>query len=204
LFLHHDIALGDRAMQPFHFSRGYLLLGLAAVTWRAVMVLAGNRRMVPRWAILAVALTLPDQALFFAREALAGVRIGFVTPELDRITAKMRDLPPGQVFLTDWPYAYTYIAAASHQVPYVMPDSMVVPWDGERLSILRETANDRAGKLTSLGISLAVAHEDGQLHQMLLAGKWQPLAREGKLVLLSPDPPGPRPVPVFPPPPAAK
>ena len=168
------LVLGQWAVQPMHFNRGYMAVGMAALFWRAARAWARNPRVVPRWAVLAVALTLPDQAFFFVYLAEDGMRTGAVPVAAERIVEDLRRLPGRLVVHGTWEYN-SYLAAETDHQPFVNDEAMVIPFAAERQRRLRETVV-RGGRLEELGIDALIAMEDSPLTRLALGHGWRVLA----------------------------
>jgi len=191
--------LGERAVQPPHYNRGYLLVGLVVLFWRAATTWAPRRRHLPRWVIVAVLLTVPDQGLYFLREPFHRHQAGVVSRDYAAVVDRAAALPPG--LLTYSPAgARAYLSAFSDQIPFDMPSILVMPFPGERDRLLA-AARDQGTDLAALGIRLAILQKDDPFVAFVRAKGWRVLEERGSLVLVGAPVLDPFPPPGFIPPP---
>ena len=186
--------LGERAVQPPHYNRGYLLVGMVAVFWRAAMAWAPRARRAPWWLAAAVLMTLPDQGLFFLREALHGVQVGFISRGHANALRSADALPAPLVAYA--PHGTgSVLAALTNHLPFGIPESMVVPFPAERDAILAHAL--AAGEdLARIGIQLCVTAHDDPAVPLLEGHGWRRHADCGQWVVLvvpQPDPGAPLP-----------
>lgn len=190
--------LGSRAVQPLHYNRGYLLVALVVLSWRAAMTWTRGRRTLPRWLAIVVLLTVPDQALFFIRQAAQDQVPGLVSTDVAALVHRLRDLPPGGVTCTQ-AWIGGYLAAFSDQVPFDIPRILVVPFPRERRRLLDQAI--REGKdPASMGIRTALILSSDPILPVLQSHGWRLLESRGDWKLLAPAASKSSPVPRFPPP----
>lgn len=185
VLLMQGIALGERAIQPFHYNRGCLEFGLVVVFWRAATSWAQDRRIVPVWLIVAVSLTLPDQALFFLR-SLGGVWVGFASRDYAGILSATNSYPPGRLILNEIIGTGLIISAFSDHVPYDAPESMVVPFWKERADILHRALNGEGRTVRDLGVDLAIVDKQQEMIEKLATQGWRTVTQRGRFVLMAP------------------
>jgi hypothetical protein len=181
--------LGERAVQPPHYNRGYMLVGMVVVFWRAAMAWARTARRPPGWLVAAVVLPIPDQGLFFLREMLHGVQVGFVSRDYAAALKAADELPAPLVAYTPQGAGSTLAALGNH-VPFAVPESMVVPFPEERDAIMSRTLG-RGEDLAAIGVQLAVTRKDDAVVPILERHGWQQHAATGDWVVLvvpNPDP----------------
>ncbi len=168
--------LGDNAVQPYHFNRGYLALAVGALVVRWLQHFSPRR--VSRLAAYFLLSLCVDQCLFFLNIITQGVRTGFVPQEIAEIGRVIAEREGPQVFYNRaFPYS-VYFAATSDHVPYDMPETMVVPWSQERLRIIEEALqNNAAQNLAALGVSLVIVTKNDVLASRLPPHDWSELYR---------------------------
>ncbi len=166
--------LGDRALQPFHFNRGYLHLGLVAIAWRAATVVVRSRRVnvettartltrLPRWMVLIVVLTFGDQAFFALRIVAHKPPDGMVDRQYAELVSLLPDTPAPSLVLVDDPgLKPSYVTAFSPHIAYHAPETMVVPFPAKREVLLDEALKGEGGGVAGLGIRYAIGAIHGE------------------------------------------
>ena len=165
------LVLGAWAVQPMHFNRGYMAVGMAALFWRAARAWARNPRVVPRWAVLVVALTLPDQSFFFAFLVEDGVRTGGIPVAAERIVREVGKLPGRLIVHGDWKHN-AYLAAETDHQPFLNEETMVMPFAEERLRRVLDVMR-RGGRLEELGIDVLIAMEGSPAARLAQGHGWR-------------------------------
>jgi hypothetical protein len=150
--------LGVLATQPYHFNRGYLAVALFALLFRWLYCL--NPRKLSAWALALLISTSFDQGFFFLSRLVNGTETGYVPQEIAELRETLLGREPNQLFLCHaFPYS-VYFAAFTDNIPFDMPETMVVPWTETRCELLATVVKNR-DDLSTLGISLAIlAHND--------------------------------------------
>jgi hypothetical protein len=174
--------LRDSATQPYHFNRGYLAIGSVAllVRWLQFYRPAAPHRFVR---VLFCTL-LFDQCFFFIHALSEGLNAGLVPREVCQIASTMRQQWPTQLFYSRaHPYS-VYLAAASGQIPYDMPETMVVPWPKERAQILTAAISRGSAAIEQLGVTMMVLANTDELTAPLTEAGWHALLRTQNYVLL--------------------
>lgn len=199
LFLVQFWVLGQRAVQPYHFNRGYLAVGCAAVTTR--WLLEGfSAHGTFFWRRMFVASLTLDVLFFFLRILSNGIETGFVPKNIEEVRRLLASRQGTQVLLSSaYPYN-VYFAASTDHIPYDMPETMVIPWAKERSRLLEAAKSKGPDAVAALGISLAVLTEGDDLLTSLTASGWHLIGRSGTFAVLELPPSLRHPVPKFPPP----
>lgn len=170
-FLLQFFVLRHNAIQPYHFNRGYLALASFALLVRWVQSLYPRR--LPRLVAVLLCTFLADQLSFFGYLATEGIKSGFVPQEIVQVANVFNEREAGQLFVSQ-AYSYScYLAAATNQIPYDMPETMVVPWPKTRGRLLTEAIQSGSDAIEQLGISLFVVSKEDPLTATLLLGNWR-------------------------------
>ncbi|MBX7247324.1 MAG: hypothetical protein K1X53_17655 [Candidatus Sumerlaeaceae bacterium] len=192
--LFHGALLRTEATQPFHFNRGYLEIGLVAVTLRAAMILSIRRlaprtpgavslaslRVIPGWFVVLAALLLFDQPLYFIRALLQGVQTGYVEKDLMETLNSLPDSPAPQVVFVEAPKNAILVPALTNHVFYNMPEVMAVPFEAEREARFNAALDSpTTDSLARLGLSYAILAGKSELNQRFQQQGWE-LLREGQ------------------------
>ncbi|MGC8741144.1 MAG: hypothetical protein ACP5UB_06780 [Candidatus Sumerlaeaceae bacterium] len=198
-FLGQFIILGEKATQPYHFNRGYLAIASVAFLLRWLQTLSPRRP--TRTVILFLGSILLDQTFFFLRLLASGVTTGYVPAEVQRVSEVLNSREQEQVFLSQAYHYSAYLAAATDQIPYDMPETMVVPWPEERGRLLQEALAEGQDKVVSLGVSLAIfPKSDSHQVQSFKQGGWLVVGETPNYVILEVPKQKRRPIPHLPPP----
>ena len=161
------LLLGDRAVQPMHYNRGYMAVGLAALAWRAFRAWTPSPRLVPRWAVLVALLALPDQAFFVASMQTTWTFKGIETRETADLVATLREIPGSLVVHGDW-LSNSYLAGVTDHVPFNDITTAVMPFPELREQALKDVREGRR-TLEDLGIDAVIASKQSP---------WQNVAKE--------------------------
>ncbi|PKO18746.1 hypothetical protein CVU37_05005 [candidate division BRC1 bacterium HGW-BRC1-1] len=170
------LVLGESAVQPMHYNRGYMAVGLAALTWRAFRAWAPKPRRVPRWAVVIALLALPDQAFFVAYLTAEGSFRGIEARETAEITATLRTMPGPLVVHGEW-YSNSYLAAMTDHVPFYNIETNVMPFPELRVKALGDVREGRR-TLEEVGIDALIVGKGSSWVEPAKAAGWR-RAREG-------------------------
>lgn len=183
--------MGERAVQPHHFNRGYLHLSVVALAWLGVSALVkrGWHRVVPV-AIVVTLSTVPDQALFFWKFGWGFGRSGEVLKSYQEVVVLTRKYPPGSLVYVqtgfESPLA-AYLPAATHNVPYEMTSTLVVPYaQARRERMTHALAAETSEALNQLGLRAAIISRDQPDAGLLKKHGWHTVAERGDYLLMEP------------------
>ncbi len=170
------LVLGEHAVQPMHYNRGYMAVGLAALAWRAFRAWTRSPRRVPRWAVIVALLAMPDQ-IFFATIILErGPFQGMVGREAAEIAVALRKIPGSRVYFGDCRFN-TYLSGVTEHVPFYNIEALVMPFPELRVKALEDIMEDRR-TLEDVGIDAVIADKRSPWVEKTKAAGWS-LAREG-------------------------
>ena len=171
------LVLGERAVQPMHYNRGYMAVGLAALAWRAFRAWARSPRRVPRWAVLVALLALPDQAFFAAYMHAAWTYRGIEAAETAALAATLRKIPGSLVVHGEW-YSNSYLAAMTDHVPFYNKETTVMPFPELRAKALDDVREGQR-TLEEVGIDAVIASKTSPMHKLAKQAGWH-LKYEGE------------------------
>lgn len=176
------LVLGEKALQPHHYNRGYMHWAFAALFVRFVAFNAAVVRK-KQWLMpLFIASVLPDHAVFFYK-ALVQYDGGFVSRDLAEVVEAANKRDRGKVIYNEPAGSGAYIAAASNNVPFDIPEAMVVPFAQERHQKLYD-AISRQDNVEQMGITFAIVEPDGDKQRALLQRGWVVVKKNDEFVLL--------------------
>lgn len=208
ILLQQSAFLGERAMQAYHYNRGYLHLGLAVVAWRVVMVclykyrllsLRDTSRLLWPWKISqfrrrvaamvvcgVVTLTCLDQLFFFMFVVSQQNGVGLISSDYASLVRAIPPTPAPAIVLTE-PAALpgSYVTAFSPHIAYQAEETMIVPFPAERASLLEQAMAGQGGGVAKLGIQYAiVSHQNTKWLENLKAQGWKQISKADYLFLL--------------------
>lgn len=184
LLLAQGFLIGKRAVQPFHFDRGYLQIALVALAFGLTYRRLHIPRVVPAWLKAVVLISLTDQSLFFAEYLSRGIVIGCVQKDLARIAQRMDEIPGRLVYHFTSPSTNIYFASVTHHQPFHAPETMVIPFAEERQHML-DAALGGHRKLRDVGLSLFITPVDGPYLPLVRSQGWNTIYTTPKYLLLA-------------------
>lgn len=207
------LILGENALQPYHYNRGYLHFALTVSAWRMGGLFLMRRRILnraerksgeirasllssktTRYAgkrlLVLFSLTLFFDQLFFFLYRSEQRPTGFVTVEykgvLDYLAAASDGKPQWVYTPPNFPQAGA-ISAFTNHLPYVIWDSMVTPDYQEKMVAAEDAiAKGAAGNLRALGIGYALVYNDTDAPNNLEAQGWTTAYASGRYRLMIP------------------
>lgn len=179
--------------QPYHFNRGYLTLACAALFWRMAVACSRPSYCFPRWAIVLLLLTFPDQALFHHEQLSQGVTEGWVTRSFhaaaEAIPQSSSSAP--NLVLVGRELPAMYLAACTAHLPYrirVQESDYIVPFADERNRMLDSALARKNGTtVVGLGIRYAIMAKDDETTALLREQGWRQTFACDDLLLLEPS-----------------
>lgn len=204
--------LGERAMQSYHYNRGYLQLGLVMTAWRVLTVArrsaglggAGGRwfwpwryngdlrRRATAWVVaVVVSLTCLDQVLFACYALTKAGDAGYVSQNFRTLLRRVPAEPaPMIIYSEPFATAPSYITAFTPHIAWNAEDTMVVPFWYERGILVRQALQGQHGGVAALGIDYMILPTGYTEEIAALIGQgWQKIDEAGYLSLLrSPSP----------------
>lgn len=175
--------LGDRAVQSYHYNRGYMHLGFAAVFWRAAIAWSPSHRRLPPWLMIWIGLTLFDQGLYFMRDLFNGVKVGAIDQNYHAAVMRTRS-PSGRIVLVEEGLSAIYLAAVTSNVPYIVPEDEFMPFDARRRRRLDEAAEREDVRFTDLGFRIALVYNGSRYEKALRREGWVETHSDDQIITL--------------------